>query len=289
MIDDQFARAVMRKISLRSMRPMSFRPALCLLVVAWAAASCGNGDGELLLGVTTSVQDSGLLDVLVERFEDRYNYDIKPVVGGSGQILEQGRRGELDVIMTHSPGDEAAFIAGGYGVDRTPVMQNSFLIAGPRHDPAVVGTASTMAEAFARIASGKHRFVSRGDGSGTHRREQEIWNAAGIDPSGEAWYTGSATGQGQNLLVANDQDAYTVVDSSTFVAFQDRLEIGELLRDDRDPNVYSVIRLNQDKLDKVNVDGGDAWLEFMTGEGQAVIAEFGREKFGRPLFETPEQ
>jgi tungstate transport system substrate-binding protein len=142
-----------------------------------------------------------------------------------------------------------------------------------------------MEQAFERITAGEYGFVSRGDNSGTHRREQSIWETLGVTPSGP-WYTESATGQGQNLLVANDGDAYTLVDSSTFISFQDRLQIVELLRDEDKPNVYSVLRLDAEKLSDVNGKGGDAWLEFMTGEGQAVIAQFGREEHGEPLFET---
>ncbi len=269
------------------MRTIALAVAASLLATFFLASfsSCSDGDGELLLGVTTSVQDAGLLEVLVEEFEARYDYHVKPIVGGSGQILEQSRRGEMDVIMTHSPTDEATLISDGYARDRTPVMQNSFLVAGPEDDPAGVGDASTMQEAFEKIAAGEYEFISRGDNSGTHRREQSMWESAGIDPVGKSWYTESATGQGQNLLVANDNDAYTLVDSSTFVAFLDRLDIVELLRDEEKPNVYSVIRLNPEKLEKVNAAGGDAWLEFMAGEGQNVIAEFGREKYGEALFQ----
>jgi len=267
------------------MRTLPAVIALALSLALTASGGCGNGREELLLGATTSVQDPGLLDELVERFEARYGYEVKPIVGGSGQILEMARRGELDVVMTHSPPDEERFIDEGYGIDRSPVMQNYFLIAGPEDDPAGVSSVSSTDAAFERIAAGQYSFISRGDQSGTHRREQVIWEAVGIDPVGQSWYTESATGQGQNLLVANDNDAYTLVDSSTFIAFQDRLEVVERFRDEEKPNVYSVIRLNPEKLDKVNVAAGDAWLEFMTGEGQEVIAEFGREEYGKPLFE----
>jgi tungstate transport system substrate-binding protein len=254
---------------------------LCLTL----ASACNDGDKELLLGATTSVADTGMLDALVDAFEARYDYNLKPIVGGSGQIMEQARRGELDVIMTHSPMDEEELIGIGFAIDRTEVMQNSFLIAGPASDSAVVKAAATMNEALERIAEGKHGFISRGDGSGTHRREQSIWESIGVNPVGQDWYTESATGQGQNLLVANDNDAYTLVDSSTFISFEERLEIVELLRDEERPNVYSVLRLDGDRLDKVNTKGADAWLEFITGEGQDVIAGFGEERFGEPLFE----
>ena len=259
---------------------------LCIsLFLMVLTSGCGDRRDELILGATTSAQDTGILDELVEAFEARYEYGVKQVVGGSGQTLELAREGEMDVIMTHSPADEEAFIADGYGIDKADVMQNHFVVAGPGGDPAGVAGASTMKEAFERIAGGEYGFISRGDNSGTHRREQSIWESAAIDPVGKNWYTESATGQGQNLLVANDKDAYTLVDSSTFIAFLDRLRIVELLRDEAKPNLYSVIRLNPEKLDQVNGAGGDAWLEFMTGEGQDVIADFGREEYGEQLFE----
>jgi tungstate transport system substrate-binding protein len=259
------------------------------LYAAVTFAGCGDSKQELILGATTSVQDAGLLDPLVAAFEDSYDFDVKPIVGGSGQTLEQAKQGEMDVIMTHSPSDEAQFLEDGFGIDRTPVMQNFFLIAGPEDDPAGVKDTATMEEAFEKIAAGEHGFVSRGDNSGTHRREQSIWEGLEIDPIGNSWYTESAIGQGQNLLVASEGDAYTLVDSSTFVAFQERVSIVELLRDEDKPNIYSVIRLNPDKLDQVNAEGGDAWLEFMTGEAQGLIATFGAEDYEAPLFEQVEQ
>jgi tungstate transport system substrate-binding protein len=259
--------------------------ALLLALSQLFVSACDSGTGELILGATTSVQDTGLLDVLVAAFEDQYDYDVKPIVGGSGQIIEQSRQGEMDVIMTHSPADEETFISEGYGTDRTQVMQNFFLIAGPERDPAGVAGAASMGEALTKIAAGEHRFVSRGDNSGTHRREQSIWEDIGIDPIGQDWYTESATGQGQNLLVASDRDAYTLVDTSTFVAFQHRLQIIELLRDEAKPNIYSVIRLNEQRLDQVNTEAADAWRDFMIGPGQQIVGEFGDEPHAVPLFE----
>jgi tungstate transport system substrate-binding protein len=188
--------------------------------------------------------------------------------------------------MTHSPADEEKLVEDGFATERTQVMRNYFLIAGPADDQAGVAAATSMTEAFGRIASGEHGFVSRGDGSGTHRREQSMWEAAGVDPVGEGWYTESATGQGQNLLVANDNDAYTLVDSSTFISFKKRLQIVELIRDEENPNIYSVLRLNVARLDEANTEAGDAWLAFMSGEGQELIADFGRQEYGEPLFET---
>jgi tungstate transport system substrate-binding protein len=268
------------------MLSVAARVAFIALLVAAALSACGGGKDELLLGATTSVQDPGLLDELVAAFEEDYDYDVKPIVQGSGQIIELARRGELDVIMTHSPGDEQKLLDEGIALERTSVMRNYFLLAGPESDPAAVAGASSLREAFRRIAESEAGFVSRGDGSGTHRRELATWETAGIDPAGESWYRESAAGQGQSVLVANDSDDYTLVDSSTFIALENRLQIIELFRDEEQPNVYSVLRLDSEELSEVNDEAAAAWIEFMTSErGQRVIDEYGREEYGKSLFE----
>ncbi len=255
------------------------------LVAMGLLAACASGD-ELLLGATTSVHDSGLLDELVSAFEDESELDVKPIALGSGQLLALARRGELDVIMAHSPEDEAALIVDGFALERVPVMRNHFLVAGPASDPAGVAGARTLADAFVRIADSEAAFVSRGDESGTHRRELAVWAEVGVDPVGESWYRVSAAGQGQSLLVANDGAAYTLVDSATLAAFSERLQVIEIYRDTVEPNVYSVLRLDADRLSHVNEDAADAWIEFMVSDrARGVILEFGRDEFGESLFE----
>ena len=270
------------------MTPRRFAPSALLALTVLAAAACGggNGDQELILGATTSVQDSGLLDELVRAFEDVSDYDVKPIVGGSGQTLETARLGEFDVILTHSPADEDKFLADGEGIDKRIVMRNFFLIAGPVADPAGVKDAATLSEAFERIASGEHQFISRGDNSGTHRREVSISEEVGVQPEGRSWYEESSTGQGQNLLVASDKAAYTLVDSSTFTVFKERVDLQPLLTDTVKPNIYSVIRISTDKHPNVNSAGAIAWVEFLTSvAGQCLIADFGVEEYGESLFE----
>ena len=266
-------------------RALTLAP-LVVLPILLVATSCGDGDKELILGATTSVQDTGLLDEIVLAFEEATDYDVKPVVGGSGQTLETARQGEFDVIMTHSPADEDKFIADGEGLDKRTVMRNFFRIAGPEDDPAGVADAVDLAAAFQRIASGERDFISRGDNSGTHRRELSIWNDAGIEPQGQAWYHESSTGQGQNLLVAADESAYTLVDSSTFTVFKARVNLRALMTDTYSPNVYSVIRISTEKHKNVHAAGAIAFADFMTSAaGQCLIAEFGVEEYGESLFE----
>jgi tungstate transport system substrate-binding protein len=258
---------------------------LLLVIVGFAAGCGGGGENRLALGATTSVQDTGLLDELVRAFEDATDYDVTAIVGGSGQTLELARQGEFDVILTHSPSDEDEFIADGEGLDKRVVMRNFFLVAGPQDDPAAVADATTLGEAFARIAAGEHRFISRGDNSGTHRREVATWEQAGIQPQGQNWYEESASGQGQNILVAGEKNAYTLVDSSTLTVFENRVNIRTLFTDEENPNVYSVIRISPENHEQVNAAGAVAFAGFLTSSaGQCLIAEYGVEEYGESLF-----
>ena len=264
--------------------------AVCRLVFGFFVAigllaACGSQD-DLLLGVTTSVQDSGLLDELVAAFEQESDYRVKPIVQGSGQVMALARQGELDVIMTHATAEELLLIEDGYAIERRPVMHNRFLVAGPGDDPADIAGAASIVDAFIRIAAAEAPFVSRGDESGTHRRERDVWAAVGIDPDGAGWYRESAAGQGQSAFVANDGDAYTLIDSATFTVLEGRLQISELYRDLSELNAYAVIRLNAERLDKVNEEAADAWIEFMESQrAQMLIWRFGRAEYGQGLFE----
>jgi tungstate transport system substrate-binding protein len=258
---------------------------LCLLLLLISACSDGEEE-QLLLGATTSLQDPGLLDVLVEAFEEDYDYDVKPIVQGSGQVLELARQGEFDVIMTHSPADEQALIDDGFATGKTPVMQNYFQLVGPADDPADIAGAESIADAFTRISETGASFISRGDDSGTHRRELRYWDDAGVDPAGESWYSESAAGQGDTLNLANERDAYILVDSATFFTFEENLDVELLYRDEDAPNVYSVLNLNEEELPDVNTGARDAWIGFMTSDaGQQVVNDFGREEYGEALFE----
>lgn len=260
--------------------------AAVLTLIAFLGASCAGGD-ELVIGVATSVQDSGLLDELVEGFkaENPDAGSLKPVAAGSGQLLELARRGEVDVIISHSPAAEEELLAAGDLIERRPLMFNLFLIIGPEDDPASVGSAASLPEAFRRIAEAEATFVSRGDRSGTHVREIAVWEEAGIEPRGESWYQESGAGQGQSLLVASDKDAYALVDSATWTALEDRTDLVAYLTDVEVPNRYSVSRVNPDKGD-VSEKAARAFADFLTSPaGQLLIEEFGREEYGLPLFQ----
>jgi len=256
------------------------------IILALALLSgCGGGE-DLLLGATTSLQGTGLLDELVAGFEEESGLEVKYAVAGSGQVLELLRRGEVDVAITHSPEAEAELVAAGDGVDRRPVMENEFLLAGPRGDPAGVTGSKSVAEAFGRIAAAGHAFVSRGDTSGTHIREVAIWRQAGIDLEGAVWYQESATTQSQNLLVASDKAAYTLVDSSTFRVMKDRVDLVSYLADS-EPNLYSVIRANPERHAGVKADAARAFSDFLLSErAREIINAFGRDQYGESLFSS---
>ena len=259
--------------------------ALALAALAFAASGCGSGN-ELVIGVASSVQDAGLMDVLVDEFKQQYPGMgiVKAVPGGSGQLLEMARRGEFDVIIAHSPAAEQEFVAGGDGVERLPFMHNFFLLVGPKDDPAGVGGATTPAAAFKAIAGARARFVSRGDSSGTNVRELVIWREAGVDPAGESWYQESGVGQGPNLQVASDKGAYTLVDSSTWTALEDDVQLVIYLTDAEQPNVYSVTLVNPAKHSVNESAARDFWDFLTSAAGQAVIRGFGSEQYGQPLF-----
>ncbi len=241
---------------------------------------------EIILATTTSTRDTGLLDVLVPMFEKSSGYIVKTVAVGSGQAMTMGERGEADVLLVHSPAAEQKFMADGHGSERWLVMHNDFILIGPPSDPAGVKGMRSAAEALKQIVEKKALFVSRGDNSGTHAREKELWRSAGISPAGNAWYQETGQGMGETLNIANEKDGYTLADRGTYLARKSglRLEIvvegeGALL------NVYHVIHLNHLRHTNTNADGGAAFARFMVSkEAQDVIRTFGVDKYGSPLF-----
>lgn len=256
------------------------------LVLSFAlAAACEQGADELILATTTSTQDSGLLDELVPLFERQTGYDVKTIAVGSGAALRLGEEGEVDVILAHSPEAEEAFVAAGHGVNRRLVMHNDFVIVGPADDPAGLRGLEDAAEAMGRIAASESPFLSRGDESGTHAKELEMWGSAGLMPSG-GWYQETGTGMGQTLLVASDKQGYTLSDRATYLTLRESLALDVLV--EGDPalfNVYHVMQVNREKSDRVNAEAAAAFVAFITSpEVQETIGHFGVDRFGQPLF-----
>jgi len=240
---------------------------------------------EIILATTTSTQDSGLFDLLIQIFERQTGYVVKTVAVGSGQALEMGRQGNADVLLVHSPDGEKELMESGFGSDRYLVMHNDFVIVGPEEDGADIADASSALEAFQKIASSQSVFISRGDDSGTHKKELEIWKSAGIDPSG-SWYQESGQGMGATLTISSEKNAYTLTDRATFLA--NRGTVDSVILVEGDPrllNVYHVIVVNPEKWPETNQDGARAFAAFLIApETQALIRDFGVDEFGQPLF-----
>lgn len=245
---------------------------------------------QLILSTTTSTQDSGLLDLLIPRFEAQSGYQIKTIAVGSGAAIAMGQRGESDVVLAHAPKNERSFVASGAGIDRQLVMYNDFVLVGPESDPAGVKQTASIADALERIASSGSPFISRGDNSGTQQLELQLWAQAGLKPQGQPWYTTSGTGMGQTLLIAAQRRAYTISDRGTYLSFKSKVGLAIVL--EKDPallNIYHVILVNGDQVGggQVNMAGARAFSAFLLApETQAIIADFGRDRFGQALF-TP--
>ena len=260
-----------------------------LAIVALAIGACGGAASKVpvLVGTTTTTQDTGLLDVLGADFAKHTGFAAKFVVAGSGQTIATAGRGDVDVILVHSPDDELSFMSSGAGIDRRLVMHNDFVLLGPTDDPAKIRGMAAI-DAFRAIAAAGATFVSRGDRSGTNLKELSLWKAAGVnDPSANAQYTQSAAGQLATLQLALKKHAYVFADRGTWLANQKTLaglvvlvEGGKELL-----NVYHVIRVNPARFPKVNDAGAKAFADYLTGSaGQQLIASFGADRFGAPLF-----
>lgn len=243
----------------------------------------------LILATTTSTENSGLLAYLLPTFEETYNVSVDVVAVGTGQALQLGEDGNADVLLVHAHALEDAFMEAGHGSRREDVMYNDFVILGPADDPAGIMGKNRASRAFELIANAQAPFISRGDDSGTHTKEKEIWAAAGIEPAGD-WYISAGQGMGAVLTMANEQQAYTLSDRATYLART--LEGIDLeIMVEGDPilfNPYGVIAVNPDKGEHIQADLANLFIDWLISmPTQAQIGEFGVAEFGSPLF-TPD-
>jgi tungstate transport system substrate-binding protein len=260
--------------------------ALMLVVLVTLASGCtGKSTPSITLATTTSVQDTGLLDTLVPLFREQTGVEVKVVAVGTGQALELARRGDADVLVVHDAASEEEFMEQGFGSSRKEVMYNDFLLVGPSNDPATITGAMSIVEAFRRLAAKEARFVSRGDDSGTHKREKSLWKQAKIEPTGE-WYIQAGSGMGAILRIANQKRAYTLCDRGTYLALHKSMDMQIVL--EGDPlliNHYSVIVVNPAKQPHVHHKLAEQFSDFLVSpQTQKRIGEFGVELFGQPLF-----
>lgn len=287
-------RFIMRSAGTTTRRGLLGQGALCLPAAALIlAGGVASAEKPLFLGVTTSTENSGLLAHLIEAFEVEHGAEIRAVTAGSGAVLNLASRGDVDVVLVHSPEDEAAFIDAGYGVNRRPVMRNHFVIVGPKDDPADVGGATDVGDALEAIADSGAPFLSRGDKSGTHRAELRLWNAAGLDPTSEGsshgdpdWYRESGSGQGATLNIAANTGAYTLTDEATWATFGNRGDLQALYAREEPAlrNIYSIIRVNPKRHPGVNAEDALTFADWLTSEtGKAAILSF--KVGGKSLFQ----
>jgi len=237
---------------------------------------------QLIIASTTSTQDSGLFDVLLPAFEEANpEYAVEVVAVGTGEALEMGKNKDADVLLVHAKTDEEKFVADGYGTERRDVMYNDFVLVGPEADPAGVKAAADMNAAMKGIFDKKALFVSRGDDSGTHKKELKLWTSAELKPEGD-WYLVSGQGMGDTLKIASEKQAYTLADRATYLSMKDTLDITIVREGDSGLlNQYGVIPV----VDAQNLDGANAFMEWITSApGQQVIKDYGVEKYGQALF-----
>ena len=243
-----------------------------------------------MLATTTSFQDTGLLDVLVARFKASGGPPVKAIAVGTGEALAMGGRGDADVLVVHAPKAEEEFMAKGLGRERKALWHNDFVIVGPAADSAAIKGLKSAAEAFQKIAAAKAPFASRGDESGTHKKEQQLLAAAGI----AAWPAPISTGQGmsETLRIASEKQAYCLTDRGTWLATRATLALQPFVEGDPPlENPYHVIEIDPRVAGAVpgprsiNTEGAHRFALFLVSpETQELVGKFGLEKYGQPLF-----
>ena len=243
-----------------------------------------HAEERLRMSTTTSTQDSGLLNVLLPPFEKQNNVKVDVIAVGTGQALKIGEAGDVDVVFVHARKLEDKFVADGFGLNRRDVMYNDFVIIGPKGDPAGVAKAKTAAEALKMIATKGATFISRGDKSGTHTKEKEIWHAAGVEPKG-SWYVEAGQGMGPVITMATERQGYTLADRGTYNAFKgQKTDLLILFQGEKGLfNPYGVIAVNPKKHPHVKYDLAMRFIDYVTGaEGQKIIADY--KAHGEPVF-----
>jgi len=270
----------------RSVRVFAVTLVFACFVFAFAGLSRDViADDAMILATTTSTYDTGLLDELLPMFEKKHGIKVKVIAIGTGQALAMGRAGNADALLVHAPAAEEAFMAEGHGEERIAVMHNDFLLVGPGSDPAKVKGMKDAARALGKIAEAKATFVSRGDDSGTHKRELALWRKAGVKPAGD-WYIECGQGMAETLRIAYQKGGYTLADRGTYLSQKE--VIGSVPLVEGDPallNPYHVIVISKRKHPKVKSEYAKKFAHFLIEpEVQGFIGSFKVDEYGEPLF-----
>lgn len=249
--------------------------ASCLLWITPVSAAPDASSTIIRMATTTSTENSGLLNYLLPRFTDATGYKVHVIAVGTGKALRMGRDGDVDVVLVHAPAAEKMFVDEGYGEKRYPVMYNDFVIIGPANDPAGINKASDAADAMTRIADQSAIFVSRGDDSGTHKKEKTLWKHAQLTPIG-SWYREAGQGMGKVIQIASELNGYTLADRGTWIAYQNKTSLKLLFQGD--PvlhNPYGIIAVNPKRYPDANHVGAQALIDWMTSkDGQTLVGDY---------------
>jgi len=266
------------------------RNCVVLLVLLWSSlALAANGDKFVLLSSTIGPIDAGIVGTLEDRFEKDTGIRVRHVGAGTGAALDIARKGAIDLVMVHAKSLEEKFIADGFGTERIPLMYNDFVIVGPASDQAAIKGTKTATEALKKIMDSGSLFISRGDKSGTHVAEMELWGKAGIKPA-SSWYTVYEKGTEGNvptLKYTDQKEAYTVIDRATYLSIKDQIKLVILVEGDVALlNFISLIPVNPEKCPGVNFKDTMMFVKWLTSpeKGQMIIRDFGKDKYGSPLF-----
>jgi tungstate transport system substrate-binding protein len=261
-----------------------------LLILVWSSlAIAANGDKFIFLSSTIGPIDAGIVSALEDQFEKDTGIRVRHVGAGTGAALDTARKGEIDLVLVHAKSLEEKFIADGFGTERIPLMYNDFVIVGPASDPAGIKGTKTASEALKKIMDKGSLFISRGDKSGTHVAEMELWGKAGIKPEG-SWYSVYEKGSQGNvptLKYTDQKEAYTVIDRATYISIKDQIKLAILVEGDEALlNFISLIPVSPAKCPKVNAKDTKTFVKWLTSpkKGQLIIRDFGKDKYGSPLF-----
>jgi len=258
---------------------MTIRKILFAVAVGIIAATTSMaGDKSIILQSTTSTANSGLYDAILPLFEKKTGIKVRVVAVGTGQAIKNAMNGDGDVLLVHAKREEEKFVADGFGIKRFDVMYNDFVVVGPPADPAGIAGLSDAVGAMKKIAASKAVFASRGDNSGTHKKELSLWAAAGIDPSRQSgkWYRETGSGMGATLNVAIGMGGYAMTDRGTWIAFKNKRDFKILVAGDAALfNQYGVILVNREKHPRVKAAEGQAFIDWLVGDGgQKAIAAY---------------
>ncbi|MCW8945498.1 MAG: substrate-binding domain-containing protein [Sedimenticola sp.] len=252
------------------------------LLILWSLTGLLHA-APLKMATTTSTQNSGLLDLLLPAFQKQTGIEVQVIAVGTGKALKMGRDGDVDVVMVHAVAAEEKFVAEGYGTDRVQFMYNDFVIVGPKSDPAGIKDEKSVTAAMTKILEQQAKFVSRGDDSGTHKKEKTLWKAANLTPAG-SWYIEAGQGMGKVLQMASELDGYSMTDRGTWLAYKGKVDLALLnAGDEKLSNPYGIIAVSKAKHPDTNYTAAKQMIDWISSEpAQQLIKNY--RLHGEPLF-----